>query len=66
MNGGDDLGGVCGPEEGLRVMVGLVEIAVDGGLEVDHRRNTPRFRRHLVRAAKKVSTALSHEHEGRA
>jgi hypothetical protein len=37
MNGGDDLGGVCGPEEGLRVMVGLVEIAVDGGLEVDDR-----------------------------
>src|SRR5215207_1146281 len=37
MNGGDDLGGVCGPEEGLRVMVGLLEIAVDGGLEVDDR-----------------------------
>src|SRR3954470_20848813 len=34
-DGGDDLVGVCGPGEGLGVMVGLVEIAVDGGLEVD-------------------------------
>src|SRR3954463_1182195 len=34
-DGGDDLVGVCGPGEGLGVMVGLVEIAVDGGLEGD-------------------------------
>jgi hypothetical protein len=34
-DGGDDLVGVCGSGEGLGVMVGLVEIAVDGGLEVD-------------------------------
>src|SRR5215208_2554307 len=37
VDGGDDLIGISGPDEGLGVMVGLVEIAVDGGLEVDDR-----------------------------
>ena len=63
MNGGDDLGGVCGPEEGLRVMVGLVEIAVDGGLEVDDRSEHAALQASLGQGAKKVSTTLSHEHE---
>ncbi len=35
VDGRDDLVGVCGPGEGLGVMVGLVEIAVDGSLEFD-------------------------------
>src|SRR5215208_4541530 len=37
VDGGDDLIGISGPDEGLGVMVGLVEIAVDSGLEVDDR-----------------------------
>ena len=36
-DGGDDLIWISGPDEGLGVMVGLVEIAVDSGLEVDDR-----------------------------
>ena len=44
-------------------MVVLGEIAVDGGLEVDDRANTPRLSRLLVRVAKKFSTALSQEQE---
>ena len=35
VDGGDDLVGIGGPDEGLGVMIGLVEVAVDGGLEVD-------------------------------
>src|SRR4051812_28357746 len=42
-DGGDDLVGVCGPGEGLGVMVGLGEIAVDGGLEVDDRAEDAAF-----------------------
>ena len=37
VDGSDDLVGIGRPGEGLRVMVGLVEVAVDGGLEVDDR-----------------------------
>src|SRR3954462_6346044 len=62
-DGGDDLVGVCGPGEGLGVMVGLVEIAVDAAWRSTTERNTPRFSRRLVSVAKKVSTALSQEHE---
>jgi hypothetical protein len=35
VDGGDDFVGVGGPDEGLGVVVGLVEVAVDGGLEID-------------------------------
>ncbi len=34
-NGGDDLIGVGGPNEGLGVMVGLSDEAINGGLEFD-------------------------------
>jgi hypothetical protein len=34
-DGGNDFIGVRGPDEGLWVMVGLVEIAAYGGLEID-------------------------------
>ncbi|MCE3241606.1 MAG: hypothetical protein K0Q83_2113, partial [Deltaproteobacteria bacterium] len=44
-------------------MVGLLEIAVDGAWRSTTDRKAPRFRRRLVRVAKKVSTALSQEHE---
>ena len=32
--GGDDLVGVGGPDEGLGFMVGLLDVAVDGALQV--------------------------------
>ena len=50
---GDDFVGVRGPCEGLRFGVGLGEEAVDGGLEVDDERKTPRFKRRLDSLAKK-------------
>jgi ComEC/Rec2-related protein len=36
-DGSDDFVGVGGPSEGLRVVLGLVEESVDGGLEIDDR-----------------------------
>ena len=36
-DGGDDFIGICGPDEGLGVIVGLGEESVDGGLEIDER-----------------------------
>ena len=36
VDGRDDLVWVGGPDEGLGVMVGLFEIAVDGGLQIDN------------------------------
>ena len=35
VDGGEDAVGVGGPDEGLGIVVGLVDEAVDGGLEVD-------------------------------
>ena len=35
-NSGDDFVGLGRPSEGLWHLIGLVEEAVDGGLEVDH------------------------------
>src|SRR5436309_5876886 len=37
LDGDDDFVGIGGPGEGLWVVVGLIEEAVDGGLEVDDR-----------------------------
>lgn len=34
LDGGDDAAGVGGPDEGFGIIVGLVDKAVDGGLEV--------------------------------
>ena len=59
----DDLVGIGGPEEGLGVTVGLGEVAVDGGLEVDDGAEDAALQRRLVSVAKKVSTALSQEQE---
>ena len=39
----------------------IVEIAIDGGLQVDDGVKLPRLMRFRVRAEKKVSTALSHD-----
>jgi hypothetical protein len=36
-DGGDDFIGVCGPDEGFRVVVGFGKKWVDGGLEIDER-----------------------------
>ena len=63
-DGGNDPVGIGGPDEGLGVMVGLVEVAVDGGLEVDDGAEDAALEASLgQRRAKKVSTALSQEHE---
>jgi hypothetical protein len=35
VDGSDDFVGIGGPNGGLRVMVGLAEIAVDGSLKID-------------------------------
>ena len=42
-DGGDDFVGIGGPDEGLGIGVGLVEEAVDGGLEVDDRAEDAAF-----------------------
>ena len=34
---GDDFVGILCPDEGLRIVVGVFEDAVDGGLEIDDR-----------------------------
>ncbi len=36
-NGGDDFVGICGPCEGLGLLVMFGEEAVDGGLEINDR-----------------------------
>ena len=36
-DGSDDFIGIGGPHEGLGVIVGLLQEAVDGGLEIDNR-----------------------------
>jgi len=60
-DGSDDLVGIGGPDERLGVVISLGEEALDGGLEIDHDRNTPRLSRRLLSLAKKPSTALSQE-----
>ena len=42
-DGGDDLVGIGGPHEGLGVIVGLFEEAVDSGLEINDRAEDPAF-----------------------
>jgi hypothetical protein len=42
-DGGDDFVWICGPIEGLGVIVGLVEEAVDGGLEFANRAEDAAF-----------------------
>jgi hypothetical protein len=47
----------------VRVVVGLVEDSVGGGLEIDDRAEDTAFRRRLVNLAKKPWAALSQEAE---
>ena len=56
-DGSDDFVGVSGPSEGLRVVVGLVEESVDGGLEIDDRAEDTAFVRAIAvkRSAKSVT-----------
>jgi len=62
VDGGDDAIGVSGPHEGLGSAL-VRRGAVDGGLEVDNRADTPRLSRRRVSLENKVSTALSQEHD---
>jgi hypothetical protein len=59
----DDGVRVRGPDEGLRVIVGLDEVSIDGGLEIDDALEHACLSRCLVNLAKNPSTALSHEAE---
>jgi hypothetical protein len=42
-DGSDDFIGIGGPHEGLGVVVGFLQEAVDGGLEIDNRAEDPAF-----------------------
>ena len=59
----DDVVRVSRPDEGLGLDISLGEVAVDRGLSSTTEAKVPRLRRRFVSLAKKVSTALSHEHE---
>jgi hypothetical protein len=61
--GADNFVRIGGPSEGLRFGIVFDDEAIDGGLQVDDRRKTPRFNRRFVSLAKKPSTALSHDAE---
>jgi hypothetical protein len=60
---GDDFVRAGHPGEGLWVIVGLAQEAVDGGLKIDNRSKHGAFEAALAGFAKKPSTALSNEHE---
>ena len=52
------------PGEGLRIVVGLPQNAVDGALKIDDRPEHAACEAELAEfCKKKPSTALSHEHE---
>ena len=42
-DGGDEFIGIGGPHEGFGVIVGFLQEAVDGGLEIDNRAEDPAF-----------------------
>ena len=42
-DGSDDFIGIGGPHEGFGVIVGFLQEAVDGGLEIDNRAEDPAF-----------------------
>ena len=60
---GEDDVGALGPDEGLGIIVVLVDVAVDCGLEVNDGFEDAPPDTAPVRAEKKFSTALSHEAE---
>ena len=62
-DGGDDLIGIGGPGEGPRVIIGLLQEAVDRGLEIDDRAERSASEATLGQLAEKPSTALSQEAE---
>lgn len=55
--------GLAVQTDGLRVAVGLGDVAVDGGPQLDIEPDTPRLSRRRVSLAKRPSTGLSHEAE---
>ena len=59
----DDSVGIGGPGEGLGVIVGLAQEAVDGGLEIDDRSEHAAFEAALAELGEEASTALSQEPE---
>jgi hypothetical protein len=62
-DGGDDFMWIGGSDERLGSVVGFLEEAIDGGLEIDDRMEDPALRRRCASLAKKPSTALSQEAE---
>ena len=62
-DGGDDFVCIGGPGEGLWVVVGLVEEAVDDDLEVDNGAEDAAFQAPLRELREEASTALSQEQE---
>ena len=60
---GDDAVGVGAPDERFGALVVLIEVAVDGGLEMDQRVEGAALQAAAGQRGKKVSTALSQEQE---
>jgi hypothetical protein len=63
LDGGDDAVGICGPGEELWIIVFLGEDAVGRGLEIDDGAEDAAFNRRRESLTKKLSTALTQEHE---
>jgi hypothetical protein len=53
-DGSDDFIGIGGPHEGLGVIVGFLQEAVDGGLEIDDRAEDPAFEASFGQFGKKA------------
>jgi hypothetical protein len=63
LDSGDDAARFGGPDEGLGIIVGLGDEAMDGGLEVVDGTKDAALEPALTELAKKVSTALSQEQD---
>ena len=62
-DGGDDFLGIGGPDEGLWMIVGFPQEAINRGLEIDDRAKHAAFEAALGQLGKKPSRALSQEAE---
>ena len=62
-DGSDDFIGIGGPHEGLGVIVGFLQEAVDGGLEIDNRAEDPAFEAAFGQFGEEALDALSQEAE---
>lgn len=58
-DGGDDIAGISGPDEGLRLVVGVFDEAMDRGPEPDDGAELAAPEPAAVSLAKKPSTALT-------